>query len=81
MAENQIANFEKLSTSQIMEMIGQEGGQTGAGLPRLTINRQPEDDGGNKLPVALPVITVWSSHLTSSLGAYIVLVLLEKNFK
>ena len=51
MAENQIANFEKLSTSQIMEMIGQEGGQTGAGLPRLTINRQPEDDGGNKLPV------------------------------
>ena len=51
MAENQIANFEKLSTSQIMEMIGQEGGQTGAGVPRLTINRQPEDDGGNKLPV------------------------------
>ena len=52
MAENQITNFEKLSTSQIMEMIGQEGGQTGAGLlPRLTINRQPEDDGGNKLPV------------------------------
>ena len=51
MAENQIKSFEKLSTSQIMEMIGQEGGQTGTGLPRLTINRQPEDDGGNKLPV------------------------------
>ena len=51
MTENQITNFEKLSTSQIMEMIGQEGGQTGTGLPRLTINRQPEDDGGNKLPV------------------------------
>ena len=51
MAENQIANFEKLSTSQIMEMIGQEGGQTGAGLPRLTINRKPEDDVGYKLPV------------------------------
>ena len=35
-----------------MEMIGQEGGQSsGTGLARLTINRQPEDDGGNKLPV------------------------------
>ena len=51
MAENQIKSFEKLSTSQIMEMIGQDVGQTGTGLPRLTINRQPEDDEGNKLPV------------------------------
>ena len=52
MTDTQVANFEKLSKSQIMEMIGQEGGQTASiGLPRLTINRQPEDDDGNKLPV------------------------------
>lgn len=52
MTDTQVANFEQLSKSQIMEMIGQEGGQSsGTGLPRLTINRQPEDDDGNKLPV------------------------------
>ena len=48
MTDTQVTNFEKLSTSQIMEMIGQEGGQSSStGLPRLTINRQPEDDDGN----------------------------------
>ena len=52
MTDTQIANFEQLSKSQIMEMIGQEGGQSsGTGLPRLTINRQPEDDDGNKIPM------------------------------
>ena len=52
MTDTQIANFEQLSKSQIMEMIGQEGGQSSStGLPRLTINRQPEDDDGNKIPM------------------------------
>ena len=52
MTDTQVANFEQLSKSQIMEMIGQEGGQSsGTGLPRLTINRQPEDDDGNKIPM------------------------------
>ena len=50
--DTQLQNFEKLSTSQIMEMIGQEAGQTSPNtLPRLTINRQPEDDDGNQIPV------------------------------
>ena len=50
--DTQLQNFEKLSTSQIMEMIGQEEGQTSPNtLPRLTINRQPEDDDGNQIPV------------------------------
>ena len=52
MTDTQVTNFEKLSTSQIMEMIGQEGGQSSStGLPRLTINSQPEDDDGNKIPM------------------------------
>ena len=51
MTENQVASFDQLNQNQIMEMIGQDVGQTGTGLPRLTINRQPEDDEGNKLPV------------------------------
>jgi len=52
MTDTQVTSFEKLSTSQIMEMIGQEGGQSSStGLPRLTINRQPEDDDGNKIPM------------------------------
>jgi hypothetical protein len=51
MTDTQVTSFERLSTSQIMEMIGQEGVQTNTGFPRLTINRQPEDDEGNKLPV------------------------------
>ena len=51
MTENQVASFDQLNQNQIMEMIGQDVGQTGTGLPRLTINRQPENDEGNKLPV------------------------------
>jgi len=51
MTENQVASFDQLNQNQIMEMIGQDVGQTGTGFARLTINRQPEDDEGNKLPV------------------------------
>ena len=51
MTENQVASFDQLNQNQIMEMIGQDVGQTGTGLSRLTINRQPENDEGNKLPV------------------------------
>jgi len=51
MTENQVASFDQLNQNQIMEMIGQDVGQTGTGFARLTINRQPEDDDGNKLPV------------------------------
>jgi hypothetical protein len=51
MTENQVASFDQLNQNQIMEMIGQDVGQTGTGFARLTINRQPENDEGNKLPV------------------------------
>ena len=52
MSDTQLQNFEELSKSQIMEMIGQEEGQSSPNsLPRLTINRQPEDDDGNQIPV------------------------------
>ena len=41
-----------MSNEQIMQVIGQDdGSSTGNNIPRLAINRSPEDDDGNQLPV------------------------------
>jgi hypothetical protein len=41
-----------MSDEQIMQAIGQDDGSNmGTNIPRLTINRTPEDDDGNQLPV------------------------------
>jgi len=41
-----------MSDEQIMQAIGQDdGSSTGVNIPRLAINRTPEDDDGNQLPV------------------------------
>jgi hypothetical protein len=41
-----------MSDEQIMQAIGQDDGSTlGNNIPRLAINRTPEDDDGNQLPV------------------------------
>jgi hypothetical protein len=41
-----------MSNEQIMQAIGQDdGSSTGSNIPRLAINRSPEDDDGNQLPV------------------------------
>tara|TARA_R100001440_G_scaffold1792_1_gene5616 strand:- start:3425 stop:4243 length:819 start_codon:yes stop_codon:yes gene_type:complete len=41
-----------MSDEQIMQAIGQDdGSSTGTNIPRLAINRSPEDDDGNQLPV------------------------------
>ena len=41
-----------MSDEQIMEAIGQDDGSSmGTNIPRLSINRTPEDDDGNQLPV------------------------------
>ena len=41
-----------MSNEQIMQAIGQDdGSSTGTTIPRLSINRTPEDDDGNQLPV------------------------------
>ena len=41
-----------MSNEQIMQAIGQDDGSSvGANIPRLAINRSPEDDDGNQLPV------------------------------
>ena len=41
-----------MSNEQIMQAIGQDDGSTlGTNIPRLAINRSPEDDDGNQLPV------------------------------
>ena len=52
--DTQLQNFEKLSTSQIMEMIGQEEGQTSPNtLPRLCLlytSPSPRDLARSRMP-------------------------------
>ncbi len=43
--DNNIANIKEMSDEQIMEAIGQDDGSSkGVNIPRLGINRSPEDD-------------------------------------
>jgi len=50
--KNEIANIKNMSNEQIMQAIGQDDGSSnGINIPRLSINRSPEDDDGNQLPV------------------------------
>jgi len=52
MEKNEIANINNMSDEQIMQAIGQDDGSSnGIRIPRLGINRSPEDDDGNQLPV------------------------------
>ena len=52
MSDNKIVNIKDMSDEQIMQAIGQDDGSTlGNNIPRLAINRTPEDDDGNLLPV------------------------------
>ena len=52
MSDNNLVNINKMSNEQIMQAIGQDdGSSSGTNIPRLTINRTPEDDDGNQLPV------------------------------
>ena len=50
--DNEIANINNMSDEQIKQAIGQDDGSSnGISIPRLGINRSPEDDDGNQLPV------------------------------
>ena len=50
--KNEIANINNMSDEQIKQAIGQDdGSSSGTNIPRLGINRSPEDDDGNQLPV------------------------------
>lgn len=52
MTKNELANISSMTDEQIMKAIGQDDGtETKDSIPRLSINRNPEDDNGNKLPV------------------------------
>ena len=52
MSDNNLVNRNKMSDEQIMQAIGQDDGSSlGTNIPRLSINRTPEDDDGNQLPV------------------------------
>ena len=51
MSDNNLINIKQMSNEQIMQAIGQDDGSSiGVNIPRLAINRAPEDDDGNKLP-------------------------------
>ena len=52
MSDNKLTNINTMSDEQIMQAIGQDdGSNVGSNIPRLAINRTPEDDDGNQLPV------------------------------
>jgi len=52
MSDNNLVNIKGMSDEQIMQAIGQDDGSNmGTNIPRLAINRTPEDDNGNQLPV------------------------------
>ena len=52
MTKNELTNISSMTDEQIMKAIGQDDGtETKDSIPRLSINRNPEDDNGNKLPV------------------------------
>ena len=52
MSDNNLTNIKQMSDEQIMQVIGQDDGSSaGTNIPRLAINRSPEDDDGNQLPV------------------------------
>ena len=52
MSDNNLTNIKQMSNEQIMQAIGQDdGSNAGSNIPRLAINRTPEDDDGNQLPV------------------------------
>jgi len=49
MSDNQLTNIKGMSDEQIMQAIGQyDGSNMGVNIPRLAINRTPEDDDGNQ---------------------------------
>ena len=48
---NELANITTMSNEDIMKAIGQDDGNKRVGVPRLTINRNPEDDDGHQLPM------------------------------
>jgi len=47
-----LINLQKMSKEEIMKAIGQDSGSDNENIiPRLSINRNPEDDNGNALPI------------------------------
>ena len=52
MTKNELANISSMTDEQIMKAIGQDDGtSTSDGIPRLSINRNPEDDNGNNYTI------------------------------
>lgn len=53
---NNLVDVKSMSNEDIMKAIGQDDGSSTPSLPRLMINRNPEDDDGNRLPIGSFVI-------------------------
>ena len=52
MTGNELVNLDNMSNEEIMKAIGQDSGsEAGPSIPRLGINRNPENDSGNRLPM------------------------------
>ncbi len=50
--ENQVVNIKSMSIDQSKKAIGQDtGSENKNNIPRLSINRNPDDEQGNTLPV------------------------------
>ena len=48
---NNLVDVKSMSNEDIMKAIGQDDGSSTPSLPRLMINRNPEDDEGSRLPI------------------------------
>lgn len=58
---SELINLKEMSKEEIMKAIGQDSGSDNENIiPRLTINRNPEDDNGNQLPIGS--FTVYDSR-------------------
>lgn len=58
---SELINLKEMSKEEIMKAIGQDSGSENENIiPRLTINRNPEDDNGNQLPIGS--FTVYDSR-------------------
>lgn len=64
---SELININKMSKEEIMKAIGQDTGVSKNEniIPRLSINRLPEDDNGNQLPIGQ--FTIYDSNLSKNL--------------
>ena len=59
MSDNNLVNIKGMSDEQIMQAIGQDDGSNlGSNIPRLAINRTPEDDDGINYQLVTSILMI-----------------------